>query len=495
MHDVAEVALPVSGALSVRPFRGRTGLAFAGDADLTAQDVLHEALAALHPDGAGDIHLDLTEAGFIDACCTRELIALARRHPAARLVVHHPPASLRRIAALLGPADQIVFAGPPASVPSVPPGNPHRARPQVRGDGARQDAGCRPLAPAGRAMRSGPPVSDIAGLIHAGQVRIGQPTGHPDPALAGAGPDLTGADLPVTGRLPGPVPARDGTAGDPCSALLRQSRELRARVAQARSWSEQVIGHARQAAAALATTHDHGAAALLRLAAQRPAASAQLTSLSQAARSQAEQLRGHTGHPGAPQGPAVQAAGRTLGTDTLRRATAFINDQAGEDITVTDIAAASFVTVRAVQLAFRRHLDTTPLGYLRQVRLERAHRDLLTAVPGRDTVTTIAARWRFPSASRFSAYYRAAYGVPPGHTLRHHPPAGPGTGGRPPAGRGRPDRPAPDQGRGQPPGGRHGTVVILRPASRAGDRQAGQAGLTAAAARAQAMMGYADPSR
>jgi hypothetical protein len=33
---------------------------------------------------------------------------------------------------------------------------------------------------------------------------------------------------------------------------------------------------------------------------------------------------------------------------------------------VADIAAAARVTTRAVQLAFRRHLDTTPTDYLRQ---------------------------------------------------------------------------------------------------------------------------------
>lgn len=88
------------------------------------------------------------------------------------------------------------------------------------------------------------------------------------------------------------------------------------------------------------------------------------------------------------------------------------------------IARASFVTVRALQLSFRRHLDTTPLGYLRRVRLDRSHRDLLAADPARDTVTEIAARWKFSTSGPFSAYYRALYGVPPGYTLRHGQVAG-----------------------------------------------------------------------
>jgi AraC-like DNA-binding protein len=103
---------------------------------------------------------------------------------------------------------------------------------------------------------------------------------------------------------------------------------------------------------------------------------------------------------------------------TLRRAVAFIDEQAGRHLTVADIAAASFVTVRAVQLAFRRHLDMTPMQYLRLVRLHRAHHDLLAADPARESVTAVAYRWKFASASRFTAYYRGIYGVLPSHTLR-----------------------------------------------------------------------------
>ena len=102
---------------------------------------------------------------------------------------------------------------------------------------------------------------------------------------------------------------------------------------------------------------------------------------------------------------------------TAALAVAFIEERARDDIGVADIAAAAFVTVRAVQLAFRHDLDTTPLQYLRQVRLERAHEELLAADPGRTTVTAVAADWHFTNASRFSAYYRAVYGVPPAQTL------------------------------------------------------------------------------
>ncbi|HEY0716136.1 MAG TPA: helix-turn-helix transcriptional regulator [Streptosporangiaceae bacterium] len=104
---------------------------------------------------------------------------------------------------------------------------------------------------------------------------------------------------------------------------------------------------------------------------------------------------------------------------TLRRAVAFIDASPDSDITVADIARAACVTPRAVQLAFRRHLDTTPMEYLRRIRLDHAHRDLTQASPGDGTtVTTVSYRWGFPSPSRFATSYRAAYGVPPNDTLR-----------------------------------------------------------------------------
>jgi AraC-like DNA-binding protein len=102
---------------------------------------------------------------------------------------------------------------------------------------------------------------------------------------------------------------------------------------------------------------------------------------------------------------------------TVQRAVTFIDEHADDDITIADIAAAAFVTVRAIQLAFRRHLDTTPMEYLRQVRLDRARRDLAAADPARETVTSIAYRWGFSNVSRFAAAYRRAYGVLPKHTL------------------------------------------------------------------------------
>lgn len=103
---------------------------------------------------------------------------------------------------------------------------------------------------------------------------------------------------------------------------------------------------------------------------------------------------------------------------TLRRAIAFIETHADQDINVTDIAGAAHVTIRAIQLVFRRHLDTTPMAYLRQVRLQHAHEELQAATPGDTTVTRVASRWGFLSASQFAGRYRDTFAELPSATLQ-----------------------------------------------------------------------------
>ena len=104
---------------------------------------------------------------------------------------------------------------------------------------------------------------------------------------------------------------------------------------------------------------------------------------------------------------------------TVRRAVEFMDSHAHEDIGLTEIADAARIGARSLQLAFRRHRDITPLEYLRRVRLESAHRDLLAGDPTRgDRVEAIAARWGFGHPGRFSVIYREHYGRSPSATLR-----------------------------------------------------------------------------
>lgn len=102
---------------------------------------------------------------------------------------------------------------------------------------------------------------------------------------------------------------------------------------------------------------------------------------------------------------------------TLRRAISYIESHSEQPISVVDIARAAFVTPRAIQLAFRQHLDTTPMAYLRRVRLAGAHTDLQAADPAVTTITAIAAHWGFANPGRFASQYRQTYGRTPKATF------------------------------------------------------------------------------
>ena len=108
----------------------------------------------------------------------------------------------------------------------------------------------------------------------------------------------------------------------------------------------------------------------------------------------------------------------TMQPRVLRRALDFIHANAEYEITIRDIAAAADVTPRAIQYAFREHLDMAPLEYLRRVRLERAHQELKSADPAQDTVTSIARRCGFSHPGRFSRAYKEVFGTEPSRTLR-----------------------------------------------------------------------------
>ena len=103
----------------------------------------------------------------------------------------------------------------------------------------------------------------------------------------------------------------------------------------------------------------------------------------------------------------------------LRRALTFIDEHAGDPITLNDVATAARLTPRGLQAAFRRRLDTTPLAHLRSVRMERAHRDLQSADQSEGvSVAAVAAKWGFTHLGRFAIEYRRRFGVYPSQTLR-----------------------------------------------------------------------------
>jgi len=100
----------------------------------------------------------------------------------------------------------------------------------------------------------------------------------------------------------------------------------------------------------------------------------------------------------------------------VRRIIDAIEDDPAHPWTPADMAELAGVSVRRVQQGFREYVGQTPFQYLHDVRLERAHRDLIDAGPGA-TVTDIAMRWGLTHTGRFAGDYRQRYGRSPSETL------------------------------------------------------------------------------
>ncbi|OBI87136.1 hypothetical protein A9X00_24980 [Mycobacterium sp. 1245805.9] len=108
-----------------------------------------------------------------------------------------------------------------------------------------------------------------------------------------------------------------------------------------------------------------------------------------------------------------------VGPPAIRRAIAYLEDAAAEDIRIGDVAAAARLSSRALQEAFRKHLDTTPMAYLKAIRLARAHADLRrSSHEDGTTVAAVAYRWGFGNLGRFAADYRREFGRSPREVLR-----------------------------------------------------------------------------
>jgi TolB-like protein len=89
----------------------------------------------------------------------------------------------------------------------------------------------------------------------------------------------------------------------------------------------------------------------------------------------------------------------------------------GRERSIKELAAACGVAPRTLQKHFRRFVGRTPREVQWALRLERARRDLLLALPDA-SVTDIALRWGFRHLGRFAILYRRRYDESPSATLR-----------------------------------------------------------------------------
>jgi AraC-like DNA-binding protein len=112
------------------------------------------------------------------------------------------------------------------------------------------------------------------------------------------------------------------------------------------------------------------------------------------------------------------AQAKYVAPHTIRTAVDIIEAEPHLPVTVASLASRCHISTRALQQGFIRHLGIPPMTYLRQVRLKRAHQELLAADPSVNTVALIAKRWGFTNPGRFAAAHTARYGEAPAETLR-----------------------------------------------------------------------------
>lgn len=104
----------------------------------------------------------------------------------------------------------------------------------------------------------------------------------------------------------------------------------------------------------------------------------------------------------------------------VKRAEEFIANRASEAITIEDIAAAAGVSARSLQTGFKKYRNTTPMMFLRDVRLQRVREELVTAKLENSSasVTSVALTWGFTHLGHFTRAYAEKFKELPSDTLR-----------------------------------------------------------------------------
>lgn len=111
-----------------------------------------------------------------------------------------------------------------------------------------------------------------------------------------------------------------------------------------------------------------------------------------------------------------QDSRRTSDNTVLERVCDYIETHLSETIYLTDLEAISQLSTRSLQYAFQRRFNCTPMGWIRDRRLQLARQQLRCAFPGQ-TVTSIALDCGFSNPGDFARFYFKRYGELPGYTL------------------------------------------------------------------------------
>lgn len=100
----------------------------------------------------------------------------------------------------------------------------------------------------------------------------------------------------------------------------------------------------------------------------------------------------------------------------VKRTQEFIHEHLHEPLNIEVLAEYAGVSVRTLFAGFKNYLGTTPMAYLKELRYEQAHFELMHTE--NVSVTDVAFKWGFTHLGRFSQEYKHRYGELPSSTLR-----------------------------------------------------------------------------
>lgn len=103
--------------------------------------------------------------------------------------------------------------------------------------------------------------------------------------------------------------------------------------------------------------------------------------------------------------------------ESVSRALAWLNGRLDQPIQLETLAAAAGVRPRTLEAHFKLYLGTTPLGWVRRIRLARARQQLLASDEQAD-VTGVAFANGFRELGRFAAQYWGQFDELPSQTLK-----------------------------------------------------------------------------
>ena len=96
--------------------------------------------------------------------------------------------------------------------------------------------------------------------------------------------------------------------------------------------------------------------------------------------------------------------------ERVKKMLLYVEEHLAEEVTIRDIAAAAFVSNTECMRCFKGILHTTPVQYLKQLRLRRAEK-LLTSTSLK--VEEVGAKCGFRDMSYFARSFRKEYGANP----------------------------------------------------------------------------------